>query len=159
MIVDKLVKPVATFIEKYSLRIEWISLLSTLVISTGLQIIVANNDMTKCVQNESLIGFYSWIIDFKTDQVLTVINGFALAVGGLSFFLKTWIEYDKENTVFLLLIVVAIAISHICKIYEYHIVSFMITLNVGVLMLIPFSYLIYYSLKNSRRRKEKRHRL
>ncbi len=159
LIVDKLVKPVAIFIEKKSLRIGWITLLCTLVISIILQIIVAKNDLTKYVQNELIIGFYSWMIDLKTDQLLSVINGFALIVGGLSFFLKTWIDYDKENIVFMLLIVVAIAISYICRIYSFQIISFMITLNVGVLMLIPFSYLIYHSLRDSKRRKEKKHTL
>lgn len=139
-------------IEIYALRIEWIVLLSIIFLSAFVQICIYYFDLSAFFNCDQMNKIYLWIISAKAESLLTVVNGFALIIGGLSFFLKIWTEKDDENIVFILLIVVAVAISYFFKILGWHVMSVAVSLATGILILIPFSLLVFYCLRDSKRR-------
>lgn len=147
---------IVKFVERNLLTIELIFLLIAIIISSFIQVIAYFYNLSAAIGIDWITNTYSWIISKKSGELLTVIDGFALIVGGLSFFLEKWIDNDTENIVYILVVVVSLVAAHVCKLLEWNLISVSITFSVGLLMLIPFSFLIFYSLRKSERRNKRR---
>ncbi len=143
-------------LEMYILQIEISLLITTIIGSSILQIIVSKTNLSDFLDWPWLINFYTWIKGAELTELLVIIDSFAIVVGGVSFFLKKWVEKDSENIVFLLVIVFALLLSHLFKFVDWYIVSFSMSSMSGILLCIPFSFLIYDSLVCSKRRTLKR---
>ena len=146
------------FIEDHLLTIEIALLITALILSCVLQFLVDHLDMKKIIDVSWLINIYKWIISSNSDSFLNIIDGFAIACGGISFFLNKWIEDDTENIVYVLFVVISLTAAHIVKLIGLHVISFFICVAAGILVLIPFGFLVTDNLRNSKRRNLKRNR-
>lgn len=155
----KIMKKCVEKLEMYILQIELSLLLATSIASFIIQILVIKIDLSRYLDWPWLISIYTWIKSVELNELLVIIDSFAIIVGGISFFLKKWVEKDSENIVFLLVIVFALLLSHIFKFLDWYIVSFSISSMSGVLLCVPFAFLIHDSLICSKRRTLKRNKI
>lgn len=151
-------KSVGTFIDKIELRllpIEIISLLITVVFFGTIQAIVIYTDFFSNFP-EFLHNFYHYILETDILKLLQIIDGFAVIVDAIAFFLNNWAEKDTENIIFLFVIIGAVVSSCVCKMCDLPIISFALVIFSALFILVSFVFLIRDNLKSSERRTRRR---
>ncbi len=143
-------KNTLNFINKYLITIELVIIVGVIVLSVVLQFFVHSYDLSKCTSNDFIIDFYKNVVCSQSSDFIKIVDGFALIVGGVSFFVKKWAEKDSQNIVYILILVFSLVISHILKLINIHIVSFFIAVAVTLLIFIPFIEIIYDCIVNSK---------
>lgn len=143
-------KNILKFINKNLITIELVVIVITIALSTVLQYFVYSYDLTKCLNNDFILDFYKTVVCSQSSDFIKIVDGFALIVGGVSFFVKKWAEKDSQNIVYILILVFSLVISHILKLINIHVVSFFIAVAVVLLIFIPFIEIIYDCIVNSK---------
>lgn len=144
------------FFDRNILRISIVVILTSISISGVLEYLAFNYDVLKWINCNNIEKIYLWVVGTQAQELLKIIDSFAIIVGGLSFFLKKWIEKDSENIVFMLVAVLALITSHVFKTFSLSIMSTLLTFSTGILLFIPFFFLIYESLLCSKRRNKRK---
>lgn len=105
------------------------------------------------IVNVSLLNkLLEWTEGSNLDDLLDIVDRYALIVGGISFFVEEWTNEDTENKVFLLLMVLSLMVARFLQIINLQYISLTITcINVFVVS-IPFLCFIYKNIINSHRR-------
>lgn len=140
------------WIEKNMLLTEILLLLLPFVITLLTKFVVK----LQCINAQWIKNLSILITKEFTAELINVIDVFSIVFGIIIFFLDEWIKEDTENVVYLLIITIALAITHIFKLFEFHYLAFFLCISIGILVMIPFWFMIEDNLRDSMRRIEKR---
>lgn len=136
-------------LEKYALILELIIIFVTIILAILLQILINKYDLSQYLKSEFLLTFYQEIVCGKSLDYMKIVDGFAVAVGGISFFVQKWVDKDTQNIVYAMLLILLLFVSHILKLIGLDVSSFVITVASIILIIIPFIAIIYDSFVNS----------
>lgn len=142
--------PFFDYINRNLIKIELIIFTIFILSSILLQYFVDTYDLSKCITNSFIVDFYKYVVIDNTNNYIKIVDGFAVVVGGISFFIKKWVDKDTQNIVYILLLVLFLLVSHILKLIGFHITSFFIATAAMLIVAIPFLNIVYDCLIESK---------
>lgn len=136
-----------TWLDKNAIKIELILLSAAIVFGFLGQVLAI-----KFKDNELISKFYDWLSNHNLKDLLDLLDGLAVIVGGISYFIEDWAKKDQENKVYLFLIVGALFLAHIFQWLGLQYFSLVISLFNVLLILIPLECFIYMNATSSQKR-------
>lgn len=109
----------------------------------------------KLPENSVVVAIEKWLQSHSLENLLKLFDGFALVVGGISFFIEEWAADDDEHKTYLFSIVLSLAVAHVFDWIGWHFVVLIVSFSNILLLLIPYSIFIFKSTMGSTKRAER----
>lgn len=137
-------------LDDHCILISRIAFISALIFGFILQGIACNNP-----ESTTVVAIETWLKTHNLENLLELFDGFAIVVGGISFFIEEWAEDDGEHKTFLFRIVISLAIAHVFEWIGWYFCVLAVSFSNILLILIPFSIFVFNSTINSTKRAER----